>query len=92
MSNEPVHGAPPVVLTFAASDPSGATGMQADLLTLASMGCHPLSVVTAITVQDTTGVASVWFPAMVSPSARTVSPARGIDTAHGSGRVYVSSR
>ena len=59
MSNEPVHGAPPVVLTFAASDPSGATGMQADLLTLASMGCHPLSVVTAITVQDTTGVESV---------------------------------
>lgn len=30
--------------------------MQADLLTLASMGCHPLSVVTAITVQDTRGV------------------------------------
>jgi hydroxymethylpyrimidine/phosphomethylpyrimidine kinase len=59
MSNEPVHGAPPVVLTFAASDPSGATGMQADLLTLASMGCHPLSVVTAITVQDTTGVEGV---------------------------------
>jgi hydroxymethylpyrimidine/phosphomethylpyrimidine kinase len=30
--------------------------LQADILTLASMGCHPLSVVTAITVQDTTGV------------------------------------
>ena len=59
MSNEPVHGAPPVVLTFAASDPSGGAGMQADLLTLASMGCHPLSVLTAITVQDTTGVEAV---------------------------------
>ena len=30
--------------------------MQADLLTLCSMGCHALSVVTAITVQDTAGV------------------------------------
>ena len=30
--------------------------MQADILTLASMGCHPLSVITAITVQDTLGV------------------------------------
>jgi hydroxymethylpyrimidine/phosphomethylpyrimidine kinase len=47
---------PPVVLTFSASDPSGGAGMQADLLTLASMGCHPLSVVTALTIQDTAGV------------------------------------
>src|SRR5512143_3431331 len=47
---------PPIVLTFAASDPSCGAGMQADLLTLASMGCHPLSVVTALTVQDTLGV------------------------------------
>ena len=47
---------PPIVMTFAASDPSGGAGMQADILTLASMGCHPLSVLTAITVQDTLGV------------------------------------
>jgi len=47
---------PPLVLTFAASDPSGGAGVQADILTLASMGCHPLSVITAITVQDTMGV------------------------------------
>ena len=50
---------PPIVLTFAASDPSGGAGLQADILTLASMGCHPLSVVTAITVQDTLGVEGV---------------------------------
>jgi hydroxymethylpyrimidine/phosphomethylpyrimidine kinase len=50
---------PPPVLTFAGSDPSGGAGLQADLLTLAALGCHPLSVVTAITVQDTTGVAGV---------------------------------
>jgi hydroxymethylpyrimidine/phosphomethylpyrimidine kinase len=47
---------PPIVLSFAASDPTGGAGLQADLLTLASMGCHPLSVVTALTVQDTRGV------------------------------------
>jgi hydroxymethylpyrimidine/phosphomethylpyrimidine kinase len=47
------------VLTFAASDPSGGAGIQADILTLASMGCHPLSVITAITVQDTLGVEAV---------------------------------
>jgi hydroxymethylpyrimidine/phosphomethylpyrimidine kinase len=50
---------PPIVLTFAASDPSSGAGLQADLLTCASMGCHPLSVVTAITVQDTRGVEGV---------------------------------
>ena len=33
--------------------------MQADLLTLSSMGCHALCVLTAITVQDTIGVESI---------------------------------
>ena len=47
---------PPIVLTFAASDPTGGAGLQADLLTLAALGCHPLSVVTGLTVQDTRGV------------------------------------
>lgn len=47
---------PPVVMTFAASDPTCGAGLQADLLTLAAHGCHPLTVVTALTVQDTAGV------------------------------------
>jgi len=50
---------PPIVLTFAATDPSGGAGLQADILTLCSLGCHPLSVVTAITVQDTVGVEEI---------------------------------
>ncbi|MBI1887852.1 MAG: bifunctional hydroxymethylpyrimidine kinase/phosphomethylpyrimidine kinase [Nitrosomonadales bacterium] len=49
----------PLVMSFAATDPSGGAGLQADLLTISSMGCHPLSVVTAITVQDTSGVEDV---------------------------------
>jgi hydroxymethylpyrimidine/phosphomethylpyrimidine kinase len=47
---------PPIVMVFAASDPSGGAGLQADIMTLTSMGCHPLTVVTAITVQDSAGV------------------------------------
>jgi len=47
---------PPVVLAFAASDPTSGAGLQADLLTIAALGCHPLSVVTALTAQDTRGV------------------------------------
>jgi hydroxymethylpyrimidine/phosphomethylpyrimidine kinase len=50
---------PPIVLVFAASDPSGGAGLQADIMTLSSMGCHPLSCVTAITIQDTMGVDDV---------------------------------
>lgn len=50
---------PPIVLTFAAADPSGGAGIQADLLTQASLGCHPLSVITALTVQDTVGVEAI---------------------------------
>ncbi|HMV53411.1 MAG TPA: bifunctional hydroxymethylpyrimidine kinase/phosphomethylpyrimidine kinase [Rhodocyclaceae bacterium] len=52
---------PPIVLTFAGSDPTGGAGLQADIMTLSSMGCHPLSVVTAITVQDSAGVEAL-FP------------------------------
>lgn len=47
---------PPIVMSFAASDPTCGAGLQADLLTLAALGCHPLTVVTALTVQDTAGV------------------------------------
>lgn len=49
----------PQVLVFAASDPTGGAGIQADILTLASLGCYPLTAVTALTVQDTGGVHAV---------------------------------
>jgi hydroxymethylpyrimidine/phosphomethylpyrimidine kinase len=65
---------PPIVLAFAASDPTGGAGIQADLLTLAAMGCHPLSVITGLTVQDTSGVESMQpvEPAWVESQARRV--------------------
>src|SRR3970040_914772 len=65
---------PPIVLAFAASDPTGGAGLQADLLTLASLGCHPLSVLTGLTVQDTSGVESLHAmePAWIAGQARRV--------------------
>jgi hydroxymethylpyrimidine/phosphomethylpyrimidine kinase len=46
----------PVVMTFSAADPTGGAGMQADLLTITSMGCHAATILTGYTVQDTAGV------------------------------------
>jgi hydroxymethylpyrimidine/phosphomethylpyrimidine kinase len=65
---------PPSVMTFAATDPSSGAGLQADVLTFASIGCHPLSVVTGITVQDTVGVENMMtFDAdWVDEQARTI--------------------
>lgn len=64
----------PAVLTFAASDPTSGAGLQADILALASMGCYPLSVVTALTVQDTAGVESILAidPDWVADQARCI--------------------
>ncbi|APV49110.1 hydroxymethylpyrimidine/phosphomethylpyrimidine kinase [Betaproteobacteria bacterium GR16-43] len=71
---DPAAALPPAVLTFAASDPTSGAGLQADILTLASMGCHPLSVITAITVQDTAGVESFLAidPDWVADQARCI--------------------
>ena len=55
----PIQPTPPLVLSFAGSDPTGGAGMQADIMTIASLGCHPLTVITAITVQDSERVGAV---------------------------------
>lgn len=72
---------PPIVLSFAASDPSGGAGIQADLMTISSMGCHTLSVITALTVQDTVGIDSVLcFDAeWVDDQARTLLEDMAVD-------------
>ncbi|MCX7171194.1 MAG: hydroxymethylpyrimidine/phosphomethylpyrimidine kinase [Proteobacteria bacterium] len=59
MPQDPAELLPPIVLSFAASDPTCGAGIQADIMTLASLGCHPLTVLTAITVQDTAGVEDI---------------------------------
>lgn len=46
----------PLVLTFSASDPTAGAGLQADVLTIAALGAHPLTVLTGLTAQNTVGV------------------------------------
>lgn len=46
----------PVVLSLSGHDPSGGAGIQADIETLVSHQCHPCSVITAITEQDSSNV------------------------------------
>lgn len=48
------------VLSIAGSDSSGGAGIQADLKTFAALECYGLSVITALTAQNTTGVKSVY--------------------------------
>lgn len=55
----PNRPAPPLVMTFAGSDPTSGAGIQADLMAIASLGCHPLTVITALTVQDSERVAGL---------------------------------
>ncbi|WP_291321827.1 bifunctional hydroxymethylpyrimidine kinase/phosphomethylpyrimidine kinase [Desulfonatronospira sp.] len=54
------NNAPPCVLTIAGSDPGGGAGIQADLKTFTVHRVFGLSVVTAMTAQNTTGVQGVF--------------------------------
>lgn len=47
---------PPIVMVLAGHDPSGGAGIQADIETLTSLGCHPCTVITALTAQDSVSV------------------------------------
>ncbi len=50
---------PPLLLIFGPFDPSGASSLPADAVTCAALGCHALSVLTAILVQDTVSTEEV---------------------------------
>jgi hydroxymethylpyrimidine/phosphomethylpyrimidine kinase len=49
----------PIALTIAGSDSSGGAGIQADLKTFAAFGVYGASVITALTAQNTKGVAGI---------------------------------
>ncbi|WP_159611072.1 bifunctional hydroxymethylpyrimidine kinase/phosphomethylpyrimidine kinase [Glutamicibacter sp. JC586] len=47
------------ILSIAGSDPSGGAGIQADLKAIAANGAYGMSVITALTAQNTQGVSAV---------------------------------
>ena len=47
------------ILIIAGSDSSGGAGIQADIKTITSLGSYAMTAVTAVTVQNTTGVKSI---------------------------------
>jgi hydroxymethylpyrimidine/phosphomethylpyrimidine kinase len=62
------------ILTIAGSDSCGGAGIQADIKTIFSLGAHPLTAVTAITVQNSTGIVETYdIPAeIISLQIRTI--------------------
>ena len=46
----------PVVMAFSGADPTGGAGIQADIETLSSLGCHAAPIITSIIAQNTTNV------------------------------------
>ena len=69
------------VLIIAGSDSGGGAGIQADIKTVTALGAYAATAITAITVQNTLGVAAVHAltPALVEAQARAVLDDIGAD-------------
>ena len=53
------HPDRPIVLSIAGHDPCGGAGIQADIETLAALGCHAATVISSLTLQDSQNVHQV---------------------------------
>lgn len=71
------------VLTIAGSDSGGGAGIQTDLRTIALLGCHGSTAITAITAQNSRGVQRVFplEPAAVAAQLESVLSDIGADAA-----------
>jgi hydroxymethylpyrimidine/phosphomethylpyrimidine kinase len=73
----------PRALTIATSDSGGGAGIQADLKAFAAAGCHGMSVIVALTAQNTTAVTRVHElpPDFVTAELEAVFSDLGVDAA-----------
>ena len=73
----------PRALSIAGSDSGGGAGIQADLKTFSAMGVYGMTAITAVTVQNTMGVASheELSPRIVGDQIRAVVTDIGVDAA-----------
>ena len=69
------------VLSIAGSDSGGGAGIQADLKTIASLGCYGMTAITAITAQNTQGVRAIQTlpPELLSQQIDAVVEDIGVD-------------
>jgi len=80
---EPIDERSPKALTIAGSDSGGGAGIQADLKTFAALGAFGMTAITAVTVQNTTGVSGYeeLSPKTVADQIRAVATDIGVDAA-----------
>jgi hydroxymethylpyrimidine/phosphomethylpyrimidine kinase len=71
----------PRVLSIAGSDSGGGAGIQADLKTIAALGCYGMTAITALTAQNTLGVRSIHSvpPQMLTDQIDAVVEDIGVD-------------
>ena len=74
---------PARVLTIAGSDSCGGAGIQADLKTIAALGALGMSVITAVTAQNTLGIQGIYevSPDFVERQFESVMTDIGVDAA-----------